>query len=389
MAELSAAERKVVDWIAGERDTVLGLIETLVNTDSGSLDKAGVDAAGEHIREFLQQRGIASDTVSNARYGDGIRATVGGASGARNGTILLMGHRDTVYTRGEAARRPFRVAAGRGSGPGCCDMKAGLAINALVLSAFAKFGAPGTLVGLFTADEEIGSPSSKALIEEEARRARAVFNSEPGRPNGGVVTGRKGGIFMRLDVTGKAAHAGNDRADGISAIEEIARKIIELHRLTDRERGVSCNVGTIAGGEVVNMVAPSATAALDFRYIHAADRETGMAEIERIVAHSHLPGASAKLEISAEFKPLVASEESKRLYALYAGCAHDLGQEVREEFAGGCADSGFAASVGAPTICGVGPIGGRAHSPDEYLDVESIVPRAQALALAVMRLASD
>jgi glutamate carboxypeptidase len=386
MAELSAAERQVVDWIAGERDTVLGLIETLVNTDSGSLDKAGVDAAGAHICAFLLQRGIASDTVANARYGDGIRATVGGRSGAGNGTILLMGHRDTVYTQGEASRRPFRVAGGRGSGPGCCDMKAGLAINALVLSAFAKFGASSPLVGLFTADEEIGSPSSKALIEEEARGARAVFNSEPGRPNGGVVTGRKGGVFMRLDVTGKAAHAGNDRADGISAIEEIARKVIELHRLTDRERGVSCNVGTIAGGEVVNMVAPHATAALDFRYIHPVDRAAGMAEIARIVAHSHLPGASATLEISAEFKPLVASEDSKRLYALYAGCARDLGQEVHEEFAGGCADSGFAASVGAPTICGVGPIGGRAHSPEEYLEVETIIPRAQALALAVMRL---
>ena len=386
MAELSAAERKVIDWIAGERATVVGLIETLVNTDSGSLDKAGVDAVGEHIRSFLHRRGIATDIVPNARYGDGIRATVGGGKAADNRTILLMGHRDTVYTRGEAARRPFRIADGRGSGPGCCDMKAGIAMNALVLAAFAQFGAPGPLVGLFTADEEIGSPSSQALIEEEARRARAVFNAEPGRPNGGVVTGRKGGIFMRLDVTGKAAHAGNDRADGISAIEEIARKVVELHRLTDRERGVTCNVGTIAGGEVVNMVAPSATAGVDFRYIHRADRDAGMAEIARIVAQSHLPGSSARLEVSAEFKPLVASEESKRLYGLYAGCARELGQAVREEFAGGCADSGFAASVGAPTICGVGPIGGRAHSPDEYLEVDTIVPRAQAMALAIMRL---
>jgi glutamate carboxypeptidase len=111
-----------------------------------------------------------------------------------------------------------------------------------------------------------------------------------------------------------------------------------------------------------------------------------MAEIERIVAHSYLAGASAKLEITGEFKPLVASEDSKWLYAHYAGCATELGQAVREEFAGGCADSGFAASVGAPTICGVGPIGGRAHSPEEYLEIDSIVPRAQALALAVMRL---
>jgi glutamate carboxypeptidase len=383
MAALTAAERKVLDWIAGERAAILGLIETLVNTDSGTQDKAGVDAVGARIRGFLEARGIASDTIANDRFGDAIRARIGDR-GAR--PILLMGHRDTVYGPGEAARRPFRIADGRGSGPGCCDMKAGLAMNAIVLAAFKMFGAPSPMTALFTSDEEIGSPSSRALIEQEARQARAVFNAEPGRPDGGVVTGRKGGVFMRLDVTGRAAHAGNDRADGISAIEEIARKIIELHKLTDRERGISCNVGTVTGGVVVNMVAPSATAGLDVRFIDPAHRDVVMAEIERIVAHSHLAGSRATLTITGEFKPLVASEDAKRLYAHYAACAAALGQPVREEFAGGCADSGFASSVGAPTICGVGPIGGRAHSPDEYLEIESIVPRAQALALAVMRL---
>jgi glutamate carboxypeptidase len=384
MAALSETERRVLDWIAGERAAILGLIETLVNTDSGSYDKAGVDAAGARIRAFLGERGIATETIANDTYGDGIRATIG--EGGANSTILLMGHRDTVYPQGEATRRPFRVADGRACGPGCCDMKAGLAMNAIVLAAFKQFGPPGPLVALFTADEEIGSPSSRALIEQEARRARAVFNSEPGRPNGGVVTGRKGGAFMRIDVTGKAAHAGNNLADGVSAIEEIARKTIALHGLTDRARGVSLNVGTVAGGVVINMVAPSATAGVDLRYIHAADRDAMLEQIRGIVAHSHLPGTRATLEILGEFKPLVATEESKRLYELYAGCSRDLGQTVSEEFAGGCADSGFAASVGAPTICGVGPIGGRAHSPEEYLEVDSIVPRAQALALAIMRL---
>ena len=384
MAALTEAERKVLDWIAGERAAILGLIETLVNTDSGSYDKAGVDAAGARIRAFLSARGIATDTVANDTYGDGIRATIG--EGGANSTILLMGHRDTVYQQGEAAKRPFRVADGRGSGPGCCDMKAGLAMNAIVLAAFKQFGPPGPMVALFTADEEIGSPSSQALIEQEARRARAVFNSEPGRPNGGIVTGRKGGAFMRIDVTGKAAHAGNNLADGISAIEEISRKIIELQALTDRERGVSLNVGTVSGGVVINMVAPSATAGVDLRYIDRADRDATLGRIEGIVAHSHLAGTKATLEILGEFKPLVQTSDSKHLYELYAACARDLGQAVREEFAGGCADSGFAASVGAPTICGVGPIGGRAHSPEEYLEIDSIVPRAQALALAIMRL---
>jgi glutamate carboxypeptidase len=383
MAALTDPERKVLDWIAGERATTLGLIEALVNTDSGSFDKAGVDAVGARIRTFVQDRGIGCDVIPNERYGDAVRATVGDGGGR---TILLMGHRDTVYGRGEAAQRPFRVAAGRGSGPGCCDMKAGLAMNAIVLAAFKTFGAPAPLVGLFTADEEIGSPSSRALIEAEARRARAVFNAEPGRPNGGIVTGRKGGVFMKIEVTGKAAHAGNNLADGVSAIEEIARKIIALHALTDLARGISCNVGTVAGGQAVNMVAPSATAGLDLRFIKPADRAGAMTAIEHIVAHRHMAGASARLEITGEFAPLVASDDSKQLYAHYADCARTLGQAVREEFAGGCADSGFAASVGAPTLCGVGPIGGRAHSPDEYLDVDSIVPRAQALALAVMRL---
>ncbi len=383
MAGLTSGERQILDWIASERSAILGLIETLVNTDSGSHDKAGVDAVGGHIRAFLAERGVASEAIPDPRFGDAIRARVGDGGAP---PILLMGHRDTVYGRGEAARRPFAVVEGRGSGPGCCDMKAGLAMNALVLAAWKALGLAAPVVALFTADEEIGSPSSRALIEEEARRARAVFNAEPGRPDGGVVTGRKGGVFMRLDVTGKAAHSGNDRADGVSAIEELARKIPELHALTDRTRGISCNVGTIAGGEAVNMVAPSATAELDLRFIDPTHRDPAMAEIARIVGARHLVGASSRLTITGEFRPLVASAASKRLYAHYAACARELGQPVREEFAGGCADSGFAASVGAPTICGVGPIGGRAHSPDEYLEVDTIVPRAQALALAMLRL---
>src|SRR5262249_57810073 len=130
--------------------------------------------------------------------------------------------------------------------------------------------------------------------------------------------------------------------------------------------------GAGRGCVAANRGALQRTGGLDSRNIHPADGDPGRAGIERIVAHSHLAGARGTLETTAEFKPLVASEDSKRLYALYAACARDLGQAVREEFAGGCADSGLAASVGAPTICGVGPIGGRAHSPDEYLDIESI-----------------
>ena len=193
----------ILDWLASQRPAMLALLEELVNTDSGSYDKAGVDAVGERIRGFLDRQGIIYDTVANDRFGDVVRAHVG--QGA-NTSILLMGHRDTVFPKGEAGRRSFRIENGRAYGPGVADMKAGLVMNAFVLAAFQKFGgAPAPLVGLFTSDEEIGSPSSRPVIEAEARRARAVFNSEPGRPSGAVVTGRKGGVFMKCDVTGKAS----------------------------------------------------------------------------------------------------------------------------------------------------------------------------------------
>jgi glutamate carboxypeptidase len=374
----------ILDWLASQRSAMLALLEELVNTDSGSYDKAGVDAVGERIRAFLDRQGITHDTIANERMGDVVRATVG--QGA-NTSILLMGHRDTVFPKGEAQRRSFRIEEGRAYGPGVADMKAGLVMNAFVLAAFQKFGgAPAPLVGLFTSDEEIGSPSSRPVIEAEARRARAVFNSEPGRPSGAVVTGRKGGVFMKCAVTGKAAHSGGNFEQGISAIEEVARKIIALHALTDIPKGITVNVGLISGGQTVNTVAPRAECQIDLRYVTPADRANALEKIERIVATSNVPGTSAKLEILGEFLPFVQSSESKRLFQHYVACGKDVGLNVTGEFTGGCADSGFAAAVGATTLCGTGPVGGKAHTPEEYLEVDSLVPRAQSLALAVMRL---
>jgi glutamate carboxypeptidase len=388
MVAPAGTETLVLDWLASQKDAMLDLVRTLVDIDSGSYDKAGVDAVGARLRAFLSAHDIASSVIGNDRFGDAIRAQVDNvAGGAANAPVLLLGHRDTVFPAGEAGRRPFYIVDGHGLGPGCCDMKAGVVINAFVLAALARFAAaPLPVTALFTADEEIGSPSSKALIKEAARTARAVFNSEPGRPGGGIVTGRKGGKFMRIEVIGKAAHAGNNLADGISAIEELARKIVKLHALTDLPNGISCNVGTIAGGQTVNTVAPHATAELDLRFVHPEEGERTLGAIEAIVAEANVPGTRASLEITGEFEPLVASDASRRLFEHYAACARSLGQTVEGVFAGGCADSGFAAGVGAPTICAVGPIGGRAHSPEEYLEVDSIVPRAQALALAIMRL---
>jgi glutamate carboxypeptidase len=381
--EISAGERAALDWLAAQGDAMQALLASLVDIDSGSRDKAGVDRVGDTIRLFLDRQGIAYDVIANDIYGYAIRAAVG-ARGDRN--ILLMGHRDTVFPKGEARRRPFRNDGARGYGPGVADMKAGLVMNCFVAAAVRKFGgAPAPLVVLFTADEEIGSPSSRALIEAEARRARFVFNAEPGRPNDAVVTGRKAGIFMRFEVSGKAAHAGANFEQGASAIGEMAHKIVALHALTDLAKGITVNVGVVAGGQTVNTVAPSAKGEIDFRYIEPTDRDAMIARIEAIMARATVPGTSAKSEIYAEFLPLVPTKESGLLFDLYADCARALGYAVSGIFTGGCSDAGFSAAAGAPTVCAVGPIGARTHSPDEYVELSSLVRRAQILLLTIMR----
>lgn len=381
--DIAPNERRVIEWLAEQDSAMQALLAILVNIDSGSYNKAGVDRTGEAICGFLSQHGIEHVVIPHETFGNAIRAKVG-APGARS--ILLMGHRDTVFSEGEALRRPYRSDGTRAYGPGVADMKAGLVMNCFVVAALKQFGgAPAPLVALFTADEEIGSPSSRAIIEAEARRARLVLNAEPGRPNNAVVTGRKACIFMRFAITGKAAHAGVNFEQGASAIAELAHKIVALNALTDLGKGITVNVGVVAGGNTVNTVAPSAHGEMDLRYIDSADRDAMLGKIERIMTQFTIPSTSATFDIYAEFPPLSASADSTRLFELYSDCARALGATVTGMFTGGGSDAGFASAVGAPTLCAVGPIGARTHSPDEYLELASIVPRAQALALTIMR----
>ncbi|MBV9077756.1 MAG: M20 family metallopeptidase, partial [Methylobacteriaceae bacterium] len=324
--------REAVAWLGSQEGAMLRLLEDVVNVDSGSYDKAGVDAVGERFRAFFAEQGIPTASHPNAAFGDAITADVAGPGGA-NKPILLLGHRDTVFPAGEAGRRPFRVENGRAYGPGVADMKAGLVMNAFVLAAFHRFGgAPAPLVALITSDEEIGSPACRAIIESTARGARAVFNSEPGRPSGNVVTGRKGGVFMECEVTGKAAHSGGAFQDGISAITEMAHKIVRLAAVTDLEAGVTLNVGLVSGGQSVNTVAPWAKAGIDLRYVEPPQRASAMTRIEEIVASSTVPGTSATLTIKGEFLPLVQDEASRQLFDGYRSAMAELGATVEGEF---------------------------------------------------------
>jgi len=373
-------------WLKDREGDMLALLERIVNIDSGSYNKAGVDKVGAELRAFLEGEGIETQIIPVEGHGDSVRAMVAAGSGQSNRPIMLLGHRDTVFPDGEAARRPFQIKDGRAYGPGVADMKAGLVMNAFVLAAFRKFGgAPGPLVGLFTGDEEIGSPTSRPIIENEARQARLVFNSEPGRASGNVVTGRKGGIFFVAEVDGVAAHSGGAFEKGRSAIEEMARKILAWHKLTDPNAGITVNVGLVSGGQSVNTVAPHARCEIDVRYVNPEDRGGILENIEAIALTCSVPDTTGRVSIKGEFKPLAQSAASQSVFEHYVANAKDVGLSIDGEFTGGCADSGFTAGVGTPTLCATGPVGGNAHSPEEYLEVASIVPRAQALVLAIAR----
>lgn len=384
------SEAQITDWLASQRQAMIDLLRDVVNIDSGSYDKEGVDAVGARFERHFAEHGIPFRREANATFGDAIHAEVA-KPGSNETPVLLMGHRDTVFGKGEAGRRPFTIRDGRAYGPGVADMKSGLVMNVFVATAFHKFGGnPHPIKVLITSDEEIGSPSSRPVIEREGRAARAVFNSEPGRPTGNVVTGRKGGIFMHMAITGKAAHSGANFAAGISAIGELAQKIIHIHALTDLDKGITLNVGLVSGGQSVNTTAPHAEGQIDLRYIDPADRASTLAAIQRIIDTSTVKGTTAKLEIKGEFLPVVQTPEAKAIFTAYQAAARDAGlTSLDGEFSGGCADSGFTASVGTPTICGVGPVGGNAHTVEEYLEIDSIVPRAQALALAILRTQVD
>ncbi|NKC30653.1 M20 family metallopeptidase [Falsiroseomonas selenitidurans] len=390
-----SAGANIITWLSTQRASMIEVLREMVDTDGGSYDKEGVDRVGAQVVRFMAQHGIPVEILPQQKHGDCIRAMLPDETGPGAGTgggnarqnILLMGHRDTVFPKGEPTRRPFTIEGDRAFGPGVADMKAGLVMNMFVLAAFHKFGgAPGPLVALFTGDEEIGSPEGRPVIEAEAKAARVVFNSEPGRPTGGIVTGRKGGVFSVFDIEGKAAHSGGNFEAGISAIGELAAKVTAIHALTDLQRGITLNVGLVTGGQSVNTVAPHAQGQIDLRYVEPADREEVMAKIHAIIDRSFIPGTRAKLTIKGEFLPLTQNPESAALFATYREAARESGFDPSGEFSGGCADSGFTAAMGAPTLCAVGPVGGRAHTPEEYLELDSLVPRAQTVARAILKL---
>lgn len=372
------------DWLAPRRAEMEDLLARIVDIESGSRDAAGIDAVGDALAEVLEADGIAVTRFPNPTYGAAIRAEVPGRTGGA--PVFVMGHRDTVFPRGTVAARPWRRDGDTAFGPGVADMKGGLVVDVFVLRALkAVGGLDFPVIGLFTADEEIGSPSGRVVIEREVVGARAAFNAEPGRASGNVVTGRKGGVTLHVVVKGRAAHSGVNHPDGRSAIGALAAKITAIHALTDYDRGVTTNVGVVKGGRTHNTVADFAEAEVDIRFPAVADLDGILRSIEAILAREDVPDTVATYTRGHLFMPL-EGERSAALFERYRKAAAEVGFSVEGEFTGGCADSGFTGALGIPSLCGLGPVGGAAHTEREWCRLDTLVPRAQALASTIAGL---
>lgn len=371
----------IFEYLTTQQPQMLATLEHWVNYDSPTFDKPSADGLGRQIADAFSRLGASIDTQPQSEYGDHYRIVWG--QGARQ--ILLLAHRDTVWPKGEAARRPFAVRDGKATGPGVNDMKSGIVIGLYALQALIETGRIPShrLVYLLTSDEEIGSPTSRALIETEARRSDYALVLEPSR-GGPLATWRKGVGRFILEVTGIASHSGVDPEKGVSAIEEMAHQVLKLHAMSDLARGTTVNVGVVQGGSRVNVVAASAQAELDLRVMTAAEGERMEKAILGLTPA--LKGTTIQVRGGINRPPFEESPAGLALYERARAVGARLGLELDRGGSGGGSDGNFTAALGVPTLDGLGAVGQGSHSLTEHILIDSLPQRAALLAELVLDL---
>jgi len=368
-------------WCESERAWLRQTIETLVALESPSTDKAAVDRCGDELASRLRGIGGTVTRLDGGDRGDHIVADFDGASPG----LLVLGHFDTVWPVGQIARMPLREEAGRLHGPGIFDMKAGIGVAMLAMRAVREMKllyAPRVTM-LWTTDEEIGSGTSRSAIEAHARQVSAVYVLEPSLPGGAAKTSRKGVGEFELTVHGVSAHAGLDPERGASAIHELAHQIIAITALQDVERGVTLNVGRIAGGSRTNVVAESAHASIDVRVSTMADAARIEESLHRL--RPCLTRTRLELRGGVDRPPLERGPGVVHLYELGREVARALGRDLAEGAAGGASDGNFTAALGVPTLDGLGPRGDGAHALHEHVELEDLAWRSAFLAALLSR----
>ena len=372
----------ILAFCNARRDWLVDTTTALAILESPTPDKSAVDRCGAELAARLEVLGARVETLHSRTTGDHVRATFGEGQAQ----LLLLGHVDTVWPCGQIERMPIRQEAGRLYGPGVFDMKAGIAIGMLAVSALSELGLLHSrrVVMLLTADEERGSGSSRALVEDEARRSDAVCVLEPALPGGAVKTRRKGVGEFELSIRGVSAHAGLDPEKGASAISELAVQIAALEALGESNRGISVNVGVVDGGSRPNVVAERARAVVDVRVETVADAD----RIREAIYALRPVRSRTAVTVSGDFSrpPLERNEAVIRLYHLARGVAARLGHNLQEGLAGGGSDGNLTAALGVPTLDGLGAIGDGAHALHEHVEIDQLPWRAALIAGLIRRV---
>src|SRR5216683_3032973 len=335
---------------------MLATLRRFVIAESPSLEKAAADCCCGLIAEEWRKRGARVERIAQKHRGDHLRITYRPQKFRPAGQLMVLGHYDTVYSTGTLRKMPFRVSASKAYGPGTFDMKAGIVQALFALQALQqnKAGRRKRVVFLWTSDEEIGSESSRKLLEAEARRSEA-----------------------ELIVHGRASHAGLAPEEGINAIHELAQQLARIEKWNDLRRGVTINAGTVEGGTRTNVIPECARAVLDLRALHVSD----VRRLERRL-HSLRPvHQGARIEVRGGFnRAPLERKMSATLFARAESLAAKMGLSLGECTAGGGSDGNFTAALGIPTLDGLGAVGDGAHSSHEHVVINTMPARAALLA---------
>lgn len=368
-------------WLQKHERNIVQLLRRMVEIESPSHDKPAVDRMSRLVAAEWKKRGAHVRILPIREYGNQVIAELPPPHKPAGRQLLVLGHLDTVYPIGTLAKTQFHVAKGLAWGPGTFDMKGGLAIALAAADAMRalQISARRKTVFLWTSDEELGSPASRAIIERQASKSEAVFVLEPsfGR-DGRLKTERKGVGEAELIVTGRSAHAGINPESGINAVHELALQIGRLMKWNDPKRGITVQANVIHGGTVSNVVAASARASVDVRARRLADAHALHRKLRML--RPILRGAKIEVIGGINRPPMERTPASQKLFAHAQTLAADMNLALDQAATGGGSDGNFTAALGVPTLDGLGAVGDGAHSPREHIQISSLAERAALLA---------
>ncbi|MBN1678869.1 MAG: M20 family metallopeptidase [Anaerolineae bacterium] len=369
---------KLLDFFREHNDEIIDFTRELVRYESPTHDKRAVDALGQFLAAELQAIGAQVEVFPRRTVGDVIYAAWNGDSPGQ--PILLIGHIDTVWPVGTLANMPLWQDGMRLYGPGILDMKAGIALIVKVIGLLRQNGElpQRPIWVLFTTDEEVGSTTSRDLIEQVAANAGLVLVFEPATEGETVKTARRGMARYTVRIEGRAAHSGREPEKGINAIHEAARQVLRLAELNAPEAGTSVAINLISGGTAANIIAPYAEFLVDFRFSRRDEQQ----HIKHVM-HKLEPiqdGIRLSVEYMIGRPPMERDDVMIRTFDQCAALAGKLGLPIAEELSGAGSDANFTAALGVPTLDGLGARGVGMHAENEHIIVSSIPRRAALLA---------